>query len=131
MPAPITVNIPHRLGKAEARRRITEGFGRMQQQMASSLMGMVSFSNHWENDRLHFEGSSLGQKISGSLDILEDAVQLQVELPALLAAIADRFRSTLQKQTQLLLERSNLGLARQMESVLMTRDFGYDSRPFG
>jgi hypothetical protein len=105
MPTPITVSIPHRLGKAEARRRLEEGFGRIEQQLAANLMGMVSFSNRWENDRLHFEGGSFGQNISGSLDIQEDAVQLQVHLPAFLAAIADRFRSTLQKQTQLLLEK--------------------------
>jgi hypothetical protein len=105
MATPLTVNVPHNLGKAEARRRIEEGFGTIQQSMTGGLMGMLSFQKRWENDRLHFEGGALGQKMSGSLDILENAVKIEINLPDLLAAIADRMKGTLQKQTQRLLEK--------------------------
>jgi hypothetical protein len=105
MPTPVTVNIPHNLGKAEARRRIEGGFGTIQQTMTGGLMGMLSFQKRWENDRLHFEGGALGQNMSGSLDVMDDKVQIQINLPDLLASIADRMKGTLQKQTQRLLEK--------------------------
>jgi hypothetical protein len=103
MSKPVTVNIPHHLGKAEAKRRLEEGFGSIQQNMTGGFMGMVSWEKRWENDQLHFEGGALGQTISGSIHVLEHAVQIQINLPSMLAAIADRMKASLQKQTQRLL----------------------------
>jgi Putative polyhydroxyalkanoic acid system protein (PHA_gran_rgn) len=102
---PITVNLPHNLGKAEARRRIEAGFGNMRQQLTGGLGGMVSFQERWEGDRLHFEGSGLGQKLTGRLDVLADSVQIQIDLPEILAAIADRIAGALKKEGQKLLEK--------------------------
>jgi hypothetical protein len=103
MGRPISVNIPHTLGKDEARRRIDEGFGRISQQMSAGIGGMVAFQQHWQNDRLHFEANSLGQKMSGRLDVLPDSVQLELDLPEFLAMIADRIKSRLTSETQKLL----------------------------
>jgi putative polyhydroxyalkanoate system protein len=105
MGRPVTVNIPHTLGKDEARRRIEDGFTNMQRQMTGGMVGMVSFQQHWEGDRLNFEGSGLGQKISGRLDVLAESVQIQVDLPEMLAAIADRITGKLRTETQKLLEK--------------------------
>lgn len=105
MARPVTVNIPHSLGKDEARRRIEEGFGRLQSQIAGGLVGMLSFNNRWEGDRLHFEGGGLGQKISGRLDVRADSVEIQLDLPEMLAAIADRISAALTKEGQKLLEK--------------------------
>ena len=97
--------MPHDLGAAEARRRIESGFGAIQQQIAGGLAGLVAFQTRWEGDRLHFQGGSLGQQIVGHLDVFTDAVRMQIELPALLAAIADRIATRLKKETQKLLEK--------------------------
>jgi len=102
---PVTVNIPHQLGKDEARRRIEDGFGRMQQQMTGGLAGMVALQKRWEGDRLHFEGGVLGQKMTGRLDILADCVQLQLDLPEILAALAERITGRLKSEGQKLLEK--------------------------
>jgi putative polyhydroxyalkanoic acid system protein len=103
MPAPITVNLPHQLGKEEARRRIAEGLGKLRSQMTGGLLGLVSFQERWESDRLHFEGGGLGQKITGRIDVLPDSVQIQLDLPPLLATIADRITGKLQNEGQKLL----------------------------
>jgi len=102
---PVTVNIPHNLGKDEARRRIEDGFGRMRQQMTGGLTGMVAFQERWEGDRLHFEGGVLGQKMTGRLDVFADSVQLQLDLPEILAALAERITGRLRTEGQKLLEK--------------------------
>lgn len=105
MSRPVTVNIPHALGKDEAKRRIEQGFGRLQQQLGGGFAGMVKFTERWEGDRLHFEGGGLGQKITGRLDVLADSVRVELDLPEMLAAIADRIAGALKKEGQKLLEK--------------------------
>jgi hypothetical protein len=102
---PVTVNIPHSLGKDEARRRIEEGFGRMRQQMTGGVGAMLAIQERWEGDRLHFEGGGLGQKLTGRLDVLADSVRLEVDLPEILAAIADKIAGRLKTEGQKLLEK--------------------------
>ncbi len=105
MARPVTVNIPHSLGKDEARRRIDEGFGRMRQQMTGGAGGMLAFQDRWEGDRLHFEGAGLGQKLTGRLDVFADSVQIQLDLPEILAALADHITGRLHTEGQKLLEK--------------------------
>jgi hypothetical protein len=105
MARPVTVNIPHSLGKDEARRRIEQGFGRLQQQLGGGMAGMLKFTERWEGDRLHFEGGGLGQKITGRLEVHADAVEVQLDLPEMLAMLADRITGALKKEGQKLLEK--------------------------
>jgi hypothetical protein len=102
---PVTVNIPHALGKDEARRRIDEGFGRMRQQMTGGMGAMLTFDQRWEGDRLHFEGRGLGQKLTGRLDVRADSVAIELDLPEILAAIADRIAGRIRQEGQKLLEK--------------------------
>ena len=105
MARPVRVNLPHSLGKDEARKRIEQGFGRMRQQMTGGLSAMLAFQERWEGDRLHFEATSLGQKLAGRLDVRADDVEIEVDLPEILAAIADRIKETLKQEGQKLLEK--------------------------
>jgi len=109
MARPVTVSIPHTLGKAEARKRIEQGFGHLRQQLASGVGGMVgkmvTFKEQWAGDQLQFEGSGLGQRMTGRLDVRENAVDIQIDLPDMLAAIADRITATLKTEGQKLLEK--------------------------
>ena len=100
---PVSIKIPHSLGQAEARRRIETGFGRARQQMTGGIAGMLSFTDRWEGDRLHFDAGGLGQKIAGRLDVLPDSVHIEVDLPEMLAMLANRLAGTLKKETQKLL----------------------------
>lgn len=102
MARPITVSIPHTLGREDARRRITQGFANIEQQITGG-MKLVSLEQRWEGDRLHFQGGALGQSISGRLDVLPDSIQMQIDLPDLLAAVADRIKGALQQTTRKLL----------------------------
>jgi hypothetical protein len=105
MTGPVTANIPHRLGKVEARRRLAAGLADVEKQIATIMPGVLSFSDRWDGDRLSFEGSGLGQRISGRLDVLEDSVHIQIDLPEFLALLVDHLKSRLTRQTQVLLKK--------------------------
>jgi putative polyhydroxyalkanoate system protein len=102
MSRPVTVDIPHDLTRAEARARLENGLGRLQGQIGG---GMMAFEQSWEGDRLNFRTGALGQAISGRIDVLDDVVRIEVELPHFLAAIADTLKGRLQKEGRLLLEK--------------------------
>jgi hypothetical protein len=105
MARPVSINIPHKLGKEGARQRLVEGFGRMRSQLTGGMGALVKFQDRWEGDRLHFEGSGMGQRITGRVDVLEDSVQMQIDLPEILAAIADRIIPRFQEEGRKLLEK--------------------------
>ncbi|MDB5450014.1 MAG: hypothetical protein JWQ46_1381 [Phenylobacterium sp.] len=98
----ITVTIPHQLGRAEARRRIDDGFGSFAQRMGGAA-GMLSKT--WEGDRLSFSLNAMGQGISGYADVDDTTVKLDLLLPNLLGMIADKLKGRLRKEGQLLLEK--------------------------
>ena len=100
MSQPVVVTIPHQLGRAEARRRIDEGLGRFTQQFGA--MGDVKHG--WEGDVLRFTVASMGQAITGLIDVGEAAVRLEVVLPGFLGMIANKVKGRLQKEGQVLLE---------------------------
>jgi len=102
MSQPVTVNIPHQLGRIEARRRIEEGLGQLTQQLGGAG-AMVQ--KQWDGDRLRFAVSAMGQAVTGLIDIGDQNVRLEVVLPGFLAMIADRVKGRLQKQGQILLEK--------------------------
>jgi hypothetical protein len=121
MSRPVTVTIPHSLGKEVARQRIADGFGQFQEHLvaglsgqetggraggflASALRSTISLNQKWSGDRLEFEGGGLGQKITGRIDVGEDNVVMQVDLPEVLAALADKFRGQLQHEGAKMLE---------------------------
>ena len=98
----VTVRIPHELGKDEARRRIDSGFGSIEEQLGGSLK--MRFENRWEGDRMHFTGGTFGHKVRGHVDVHEDEAVVEVVLPTLLAALAEKVKGQLRRQGTLLLE---------------------------
>ena len=100
MSKPITVTIPHQLGRVEARRRIDEGFGDLSRHLGGSAGALAK---RWEGDRLNFSLTSFGQSITGHVAVADAEVAVEVVLPGFLSMIAERVRGTLQKEGQLLL----------------------------
>ena len=97
-----TVIIGHRLGKVEAVRRLKDGFERTN----GHLGPMIAMEEEtWEEDTLRFRMRALGQTTAGSIEVLEDALRIEVSLPWLLAKAAKRLLPILGKQATLLLEK--------------------------
>lgn len=101
MSAPVSVVIPHQLGRAEAQRRIESGFDRL---IAQFGQGGRALDRSWADNRMNFSVQVLGQSISGIADVLDDAVRLEVTLPGFLAVIASKVKGRLQDEGRLLLE---------------------------
>jgi hypothetical protein len=98
----VTVIVGHRLGKGEALRRLKEGFARTNGHFGPMI---VMEQQTWEGDTLRFRMRALGQTAAATIDVLEDALRIEVELPWLLAKVARRFLPILRKEATLLLER--------------------------
>lgn len=97
----VTVLVGHRLGKAEAIRRIRESFART----SGHLGPMIAIEQQtWEGDTLRFNMRALGHTAAASIEVLEDALRIDVSLPWLLAKAAKRLIPILRKEAMLLLE---------------------------
>lgn len=102
----IVVNVPHKLGKAEAKRRIQEGFAGMQQLEAGRLPGVLSFEKRWDGDQFHLQAGGLGQRISAVLEVLDDSIKINIDVPNLLSALAEFIKAALTNETVKALENS-------------------------
>ena len=98
----ITVIVGHRFGKVEAVRRLEEGLARTH----GHLAGMIALEQEtWQGDTLRFRMRALGHTAAGSIEVLEDALRIEVSLPWLLAKAAKRLLPILRKEATLLLEK--------------------------
>src|SRR5215468_10285876 len=78
MSQPLIVSIPHSLGRQEAKRRLDSGISRLRPELAG-LVSSLDYS--WEEDRLNFRATALWQTITGAIDVLDDAVRIEIDLP--------------------------------------------------
>ena len=97
----LTVIIPHQLGRAEARRRIEQGFGQLAEHLGP---GASQSETGWEGERLNFALKAMGQAISGAIDVADQQVRVEVVLPGVLGMIARKVREKLERGGKLMLE---------------------------
>ncbi|WP_207462529.1 polyhydroxyalkanoic acid system family protein [Azospirillum sp. SYSU D00513] len=102
MPKPMTISIPHQLGRAEAKRRIQEGMGQARAQLGAVA---TSMEDSWSGDRMDFRVVALAQAVSGRIEVREDAIDMEVELPWALAMLAGKLKTRIQHQGTLMLEK--------------------------
>jgi len=98
----VTAVISHRLGKTEAVRRLKEGLARTD----GHLGAMIAVDQEtWQGDTVRFRMRALGQTAAATIEVLDDALRIEVSLPWLLAQAAKRLVPILRKETALLLEK--------------------------
>jgi hypothetical protein len=102
MSKPVVVSIPHRLGKDEALARLKSGFTRVR--TAFGYLLTIEEAS-WTGDHLQFRVRALGQVAGGTIDVTQDHVRLEVTLPGLLAAFANKIAPAIRKEGTLLLEK--------------------------
>lgn len=102
MTAPLVVSIPHRLGKDEAVRRLKNGLG----QARTSYSHLLSVEEEvWNGDSLKFRIRVLGQTSEGTIEVAQDHLRIEVQLPWLLAKLSEKLIPAIRKEGTLLLEK--------------------------
>ena len=89
MDQPISVTLPHQLGRAEAKRRLDGGIGKLGNFMPG---GAARVDSRWEGDRLVLDIGAMGQVVTGYIDVEDKQVRIELKLPPMLAAFASQIR---------------------------------------
>jgi len=100
MSAPISVDLPHRLGAEEAKRRIAANMG----SLTSHLPAGAQVSSVWEGDKLKLDVGALGQQIKADIDVEDSLVRVTALLPPALAFFGKAIEAGLRRTGGALLE---------------------------
>ena len=100
MTQPIDVDLPHNLGKDEARRRIANNMHKLQEH----IPGGAVVQSGWSGDQLNLEVAAMGQTVNATIDVMEAKVHLKVLLPGMLGMFSGVIQAALKKKGSVLLE---------------------------
>ena len=102
MPQPLLVSIPHKLGQQEARRRLDSGISRLRSELSALLSGL---DYHWEGDTLNFVASAMWQRITGRIEVLDDVVHVEIDLPWIMQLLRDTIARQVRGRSIAMLEK--------------------------
>ena len=105
MTTPIQVDLPHKLGAAEAKRRIDGGIGRLK----DFIPGAADVRSAWTGDRLGLQISAMGQEVNAQIDVRETVVHVEMLLPPALAFFGKAIEAGLKRTGKELLEDKSRG----------------------
>jgi hypothetical protein len=102
MERPIEVELPHKLGRDEAHRRIANNVHKLKDHVPG---GAAQVQSNWAGDQLNLDITALGQKVAAQIDVEDMRVRCRVMLPGMLALFAAPIEAALNaKGRDLLLE---------------------------
>ena len=97
----ISISIPHKLTKEEAKSRILHGIA----DAKSSFVGKFALlQESWTGDRGDFRFSSMGQNVTGRVHVEDSAVRVELDLPWMLAMLAGKLRDAIRDRATKMLE---------------------------
>jgi Putative polyhydroxyalkanoic acid system protein (PHA_gran_rgn) len=102
MTGPLSIAIPHRLGKDEAKRRIDAGFLRLQPEIARFV---ATLDGCWDADRMTITAQALGQTVTGRIDVLDAVVNVEIDLPGALGLLGRTIAGQVRSRGTAMLDR--------------------------
>jgi putative polyhydroxyalkanoate system protein len=102
MAQPVIVSLPHRLGRQEARRRIDSGVARLRPELGAFVSAL---DYDWAADTLNFRASAMWQTITGRIDVLDDAVRIEIDLPWIMQMLGETIAKQVRSRGITLLEK--------------------------
>lgn len=105
MAHPIEVDLPHKLGKDEARRRIANNTHKL----TEHIPGGAQVQSSWSGDQLSLQVQAMGESVQALIDVQDTKVHLKVLLPGMLGMFAGMIQAGLQKKGHVLLEDHSKG----------------------
>jgi hypothetical protein len=101
MGQPIDVDLPHKLGKEAAKKRIGDNVHKLHEQ----IPGGGKVQSHWEGDTLKLSVAAMGEAILADLTVHDDKVHCHFDLPGMLGMFAGPIAAALKaKGSDILLE---------------------------
>lgn len=102
MERPIEVDLPHKLGKEEARRRIADNVHKLKDHIPG---GSAHVESAWAADTLALNVHAMGQAVQAEITVEEQHVRCKMLLPGMLSFFAGPIEAALNsKGSELLLE---------------------------
>jgi putative polyhydroxyalkanoate system protein len=102
MQQPIDVELPHKLGREEARRRIADNVHKLGEHIPG---GVGDVQSAWNGDTLSLKVTAMGQTVDADVEVLDALVRCRMMLPGMLALFAKPIAAILTaKGSDLLLE---------------------------
>lgn len=100
MSTPLSIDIPHSLGRAEAHRRIASRLGELERH----LPGGGTVTTRWtDDDHLAVSARAMGQDVAATVAIEDAVVRVSLALPLMLSFMAGPIRSAVQSKGEKLL----------------------------
>jgi len=93
----ISITLPHRLGAAEAKRRIVEGMEALRRDYLGKLAHTEA---SWNGDTADVRVVALGQTVTGTVAVLSDSVRIEVHLPWIIAALSGKIQGVLKSSAE-------------------------------
>ena len=100
MTSPIQVDLPHKLGAAEAKRRIEGGIGRLK----DFIPGVAEVRSAWTGDSLGLQVAAMNQEVNARIDVRDSVVHVEMLLPPALAFFGKAIEAALKRKGADLLE---------------------------
>ena len=106
MSAPMTIDVPHKLGRAAARERLRARSGELASHMPG---GIAEVRSSWPGeDEMALEIAAMGQTIAARLEVQDTLVRVHLILPPMLSFFAGMIGAAVRDQgTKMLEDRSS------------------------
>ncbi|MEP3422957.1 MAG: polyhydroxyalkanoic acid system family protein [Erythrobacter sp.] len=97
------VSLPHTLGAEEVRRRMHAHAHEIADYFPA---GMAEIESSWPNeDRMDLFITAAGQKIEGGIDVTDDTVVIELDLPRMLGFLRGTLENAVRKNASKMLEK--------------------------
>ena len=96
----MVVDLPHKLGAEEARRRIERNVGNL----TNHIPGGAQVKSSWTGNRLDLDIGAMGQQVAARIDVAETVVRLEIALPASLSFFRSMLEPLIRRQGMQMLE---------------------------
>ena len=107
MSAPVTIDVPHRLGRDGARERLRSRIGELKDHIPG---GMATVASSWPSeDEMALEIGAMGQAVSARLEVQETLVRVHLVLPPMLAFFSGMIGSAVREGGTRMLEDKSKG----------------------
>ena len=96
----ITLSFPHNLSEAEVKSRLSSAIADVKRKHPTVMGGATE---SWTGNRMDFRFAVMGQSVTGDVQIDPKMVHLHVDLPTVLAMLAERIKPQLESEGRKLL----------------------------